>query len=47
MRVVLGLGLFLGLGTVPLWPLVPACAVWLVLGTGHGLGTFLGFVAVL
>src|SRR6185312_17363639 len=32
LRLVLGVGLFLGLGAVPLWALVPQCPLRLVLG---------------
>lgn len=39
---VLGFGLFLGLGAVSLWTLVPSQPLGLVLGAGHGLGTVLG-----
>jgi hypothetical protein len=42
----LGFGLFLGLGAVPLWPLVPAFALGLVLDAGHRLGAIVGDVAV-
>jgi hypothetical protein len=39
---VLGVGLFLGLGAISLWPLVPSQSLGLVLGAGHGLGTLMG-----
>jgi hypothetical protein len=46
LRLVLVFGLFLGLGTVPLWPLVSALALGLVLDAGHRLGSIMGDVAV-
>lgn len=46
MRVVLDVGLFVGLGAVPLRSLVSAQSPRLVLGAGHGLGTIVGVLAV-
>ena len=45
LRLVLDVGLFVGLGTVPLWSLVSPSQLGLVLGTGHSLGAFLGRLA--
>jgi len=39
-------GLFVGLGAVPLWPLVSGFALGLVLDAGHRLGAIVGDVAV-
>ena len=46
LRVVLAVRLFVGLGAVPLRPLVPTQPSGLVLGAGPGLGTVLGILAV-
>ncbi len=46
MRLVLDVGLFLGLGTVPLWSLVPAQSLGLVLGAGYCVGPVLGELAL-
>ena len=45
LRLVLGFGLFVGLGTVPLRAMVPSQSHWLVLGTGHSLGSIVGELA--
>ena len=45
MRLVLAIGLLLGLGSVSLWALVFVSTSWLVLGAGHLLGTVLGKLA--
>ena len=46
LRMVLVFGLFLGLGTVPLWPLVSPQSLRMVLGSGHSLGTVVGKLAL-
>jgi hypothetical protein len=46
LRLVLVFGLFVGLGAIPLWPLVSALALGLVLDAGHRLGAIVGDVAV-
>ena len=46
MRVVLAVGLFVGLGAVPLWALVPAPSFGLVLEAGRGVGAFLGLLEI-
>ena len=46
LRLVLGFGLFVGLGDVSLWPLVSSSAPWLVLVAGHNLGAVMGHVAL-
>src|SRR5260370_41695937 len=47
LRLVLELVLFMGMGAVPLWPLVPLSALWLGLGTGARLGVGGGLVGAL
>ena len=44
--VVLGIQLFLGLGSVPLWTMVPAWSPGLVLAARTHLGTFMGQLEV-
>ena len=46
MRLVLVFGLFVGLGAVPLWPLVFASALGLVLDAGLNLGSVVGELAL-
>src|SRR5437867_10845762 len=46
LRLVLAFRLFLGLGAVPLWPVVPAPSAGLVLAARHGLGPLLGLLAL-
>ena len=45
MRMVLAIGLLVGLGAIPLWPMVFARPLRLGLDAGHGLGTCLGDLA--
>ena len=47
LRMVLAIGLFLGLDSVPLRPLAPQRGARLGVGTGHGVGPRLGDVAIL
>ena len=46
LRVVLDVGLFLGLGPFPLWPMVLSRQSGLVLGAGQSVGSVLGLLAV-
>ena len=46
MRLVLGVGLFVGLGSISLWPLVSQHPFWVVLGAGYCLGACVGKLEV-
>ena len=46
LRVVLAFGLFVGLGAVSLWPLVPTQSLGLVLEAGQRLGAVLGWLEI-
>ena len=46
LRLVLVIRLFVGVGALPLWPLVPSLSFGLVLAAGSCLGALLGFVAI-
>ena len=46
LRLVLALGLFVGLGSISLRELVPPCQPWVVLGSGSYVGAILGFLAI-
>ena len=46
LRLVLDVRLLLGLGAIPLWPLVPAQSAGMVLGARHGLGAVVGVLAI-
>jgi hypothetical protein len=46
LRVVLVVGIFVGLGAVPLWAMVLSPTHGLVLGAGHRLGTVLGVLEI-
>ena len=45
LRMVLAIGLFVGLGAVPLWPMANAQPMRLGLGAGYRLGTVVGRLA--
>ena len=45
-RMVLDVRLLVGTGDIPLWPVVPPFATWLVLVAGHRLGAFVGLLAI-
>jgi len=46
LRLVLDVGLLMGLGAVSLWAVVSPSSVGMVLGAGHGLGTLVGVLAL-
>ena len=46
LRLVLAVGLFVGLGAFSLWPLVPSHSFGLVLATGSRLGAVLGLLEI-
>lgn len=45
LRLVLAIGLFMGVGTVPLWAMAITSSLWLGLDTGHSVGTGMGDLA--
>lgn len=44
-RLVLDVGLSVGMGDVPLWPMAPKRTPWLGVVSRHGLGSLLGLLA--